>query len=53
MAHARRHFFEFHANHKIQIAGQTLQHIAQLYEVERDVKHLAADERRHPEFDSC
>jgi transposase len=47
MAHARRHFFELHANHQSQIAGQALQHIAQLYEIERDVQQLGADERWH------
>ena len=46
MAHARRHFFELHANHQSQITAQALHHIAQLYEIEREVKHLRADERQ-------
>ncbi|MDB5931516.1 MAG: transposase [Polaromonas sp.] len=46
MAHARRHLFELHANHQSQIAAQALHYIAQLYEIEREVKHLLADERQ-------
>ena len=46
MAHARRYFFELHANHQSQIAAQALHYIAQLYEIEREVKELAADERQ-------
>ena len=46
MAHARRYFFELHANHQRQIAGHALHYIAQLYEIEREVKHLCADERQ-------
>ncbi|MDQ2990240.1 MAG: IS66 family transposase [Pseudomonadota bacterium] len=46
MAHARRKFFELHVSSKSQIAQQALQYIAQLYDVEREVKHLAADDRR-------
>ena len=46
MAHARRHFFELHANHQSHIAGQALQYIARLYEIEREVKTLRADERQ-------
>ena len=46
MAHARRHFFELHVNHQSQIAAQALHYIAQLYEIEREVKHLRADERQ-------
>ena len=45
MAHARRKFFELHASNKSQIAQQALQYIGQLYEVEREVKSLRADER--------
>jgi transposase len=47
LAHARRKFFELHANSKSQIAGQALIYISQLYDVERAVKHLNTDERRH------
>ena len=42
MAHARRYFFELHANHQSQIAGQALHYIAQLYEIEREVKSLVS-----------
>ena len=45
MAHARRYFFELHANHQSQIAAQALHYIAQLYEIEREVKSLGAAER--------
>ncbi len=46
MAHARRYFFELHVNHQSQIAAQALHYIAQLYEIEREVKTLRADERQ-------
>ncbi|WP_114968179.1 IS66 family transposase [Rhodoferax ferrireducens] len=45
MAHARRKFFDLHASNKSEIAQQALAYIGQLYEVEREVKHLGADER--------
>ena len=47
MAHARRKFFELHASNQSQIAGQALSYISALYEVEREVKYLTADERLH------
>jgi transposase len=46
MAHARRKFFDLHISNKSEIAQQALTYIGQLYEVEREVKHLSADERR-------
>lgn len=46
MAHARRKFFDLHVSNKSEIAGQALQYIGQLYDVEREVKNLHADERR-------
>ncbi len=46
MAHARRYVFELHANHKSQLAAQALACIGQLYEVEREVNRLPADERQ-------
>lgn len=46
LAHSRRKFFDLHVTNKSQIAEQALQTISQLYEVEREVKSLAADERR-------
>ena len=45
MAHSRRKFFDLHASSKSQIAGQACAYISQLYDVEREVKHLGADER--------
>jgi transposase/polyhydroxyalkanoate synthesis regulator phasin len=45
MAHARRKFFDLHVSNKSEIAQQALTYIGQLYEVERKVKHLSADER--------
>lgn len=47
MAHSRRKFFELHASNKSLIAQQPLDYMAQLYEVEREVKGLRADERLH------
>lgn len=45
MAHSRRKFFDLHVSSKSQIAGQACTYISQLYDVEREVKHLNADER--------
>src|SRR5450830_1857173 len=45
MAHSRRKFFDLHVSSKSQIAGQACAYISQLYDVEREVKHLSADER--------
>lgn len=45
MAHSRRKFFDLHASNKSQIAGQALQFISALYDIEREVKRLTADER--------
>ena len=45
MAHSRRKFFDLHVSSKSQIAGQACAYISQLYDVEREVKHLGADER--------
>ena len=45
MAHARRKFFDLHVSSKSQIAGQACVYISQLYDVEREVKYLSADER--------
>ena len=44
-AHARRKFFELHANHKSQIAEQALKYFGALYDVERDVVELKPDQR--------
>jgi transposase len=45
MAHSRRKFFDLHVSSKSQIAGQACTYISQLYEVERDARHLNAAER--------
>ncbi|MGF7191398.1 hypothetical protein JOE11_004454, partial [Robbsia andropogonis] len=45
MAHARRKFYELHTSNKSQIAEEALQHIGQLYEIEREVHDLEPDER--------
>jgi transposase len=47
LAHARRKFFDLHVSNTSTIAQQALLYISQLYDVEREVKHLTADERRH------
>jgi transposase len=46
LAHARRKFFDLHASNKSQIAQSALEQIARIYEIEREVKELPADERR-------
>ena len=46
MAHARRKFHELWANHGSQVGEQALKFFIQLYEVEREVRDLAADERQ-------
>lgn len=45
IAHARRKFFDLHARNQSEIAWQALTYIAQLYELERAVKHFSADSR--------
>ena len=45
MAHARRKFFDLYENNKSPMAHQALEFIQQLYEVEREVKDLSAEER--------
>jgi transposase len=45
MAHSRRKFFDLHVSSKSQIAGQACAYISQLYDVEREVKHLSVDDR--------
>ncbi|NVH78218.1 IS66 family transposase [Paraburkholderia sp. JPY432] len=45
VAHARRKFFELHANHKSQVAEQALKYFGALYDVERDVAELKPDRR--------
>jgi len=45
MAHSRRKFFELHVSSKSLIAGQACASISQLYDIEREIKTLSADER--------
>jgi transposase len=45
-AHARRKFFELHANHQSEIAGQALKYFGTLYEIEREAAVLDPDARR-------
>lgn len=46
MAHARRKFFDLHQSSHSPVAAQALQYIAALYEIEREVKSLIAEERQ-------
>ena len=46
MAHARRKLFELHANHSSLIAAEGLKFFDLLYEVERDVKAINAEDRK-------
>ena len=46
MAHARRKFFDLHANNQSLIAQEALVYIQKLYRVEREVAELSPDERQ-------
>uniref|UniRef100_UPI0026263B86 IS66 family transposase n=1 Tax=uncultured Halomonas sp. TaxID=173971 RepID=UPI0026263B86 len=46
LAHARRKFIELHVTGKSQIAGQAIELIGQLYQVEREAQSLSAEERQ-------
>jgi transposase len=46
MAHARRKFHELWANHGSPVGEQALKFFIQLYEIEREVRDLAAEERK-------
>lgn len=46
MAHARRKFFDLHANHKSQVAAAALPFYGHLYQVEQRAAALSAEERR-------
>ncbi len=46
IAHARRKFYELHANHKSEVAGQALAYIGMLYDVEPEVATLSPEGRR-------
>ena len=45
LAHAGRKIFDLHASSKSQVAESALQQIGMLYEIERELKDLAPDER--------
>jgi transposase len=46
LAHARRKFHELWVNHKSQVGEQALKFFGQLYDIEREVHELQADERQ-------
>lgn len=46
LAHARRKFFDLHTATKSPVAQRALEHIAQVYEIERELKACSADERQ-------
>ncbi len=46
MAHARRKFFDLHANNQSQLAEQALKYIQRLYAIERELVDLPPEERR-------
>lgn len=46
LAHARRKFFDLHAANKSQIAGFALEQFSKVYDIEREVKDLNADQRQ-------
>ena len=45
MTHSRRKFFDLHVSSKSEIAAQACAYISQLYDIEREIKTLGADER--------
>ena len=46
LAHVRRKFFELHAANKSLVTAQALEHIARLYQIERQAAGLSASERQ-------
>jgi len=46
LAHARRKFFDLHAANQSQIAEFALQQFARVYDIEREVKELGAEQRQ-------
>jgi len=46
LAHARRKFFDLHVSGKSQIAETALAHFGKVYDIEREIKDAAVDERR-------
>ncbi|QHE76140.1 IS66 family transposase [Hydrogenophaga sp. PBL-H3] len=45
LAHARRKFFDLHAANQSQIAQRALEQLARIYEIEREVKEISAEQR--------
>ncbi len=43
--HARRKFFDLHAANQSQIAQRALEQLARIYEIEREVKEISAEQR--------
>ncbi len=46
LAHARRKFFDLHASNKSQLAAFALEQFARVYDIEREVKELDANQRQ-------
>jgi transposase len=46
LAHARRKFFDLYTATKSPVAQRALEHMAQVYEIERELKACSADERQ-------
>ncbi|OVZ66451.1 MULTISPECIES: IS66 family transposase [unclassified Pigmentiphaga] len=53
MAHARRKFFDLHASNKSQIAEQALKFFSGLYDIERDIGDVGADQRQRVRHDKA
>lgn len=51
LAHARRKFFDLHAAHQSPVTQRALEQIAQVYEVERELKACSANERQRARQD--
>src|SRR3546814_1583495 len=47
MAHSRRGFFDLFESSKSPVAVQAVKYLDQLYDIERELKDLPPDERRH------
>ena len=46
LAHARRKFFDLHATNKSQLAGFSLEQLCKVYDIQREVKELNAEQRQ-------
>jgi Transposase IS66 family len=47
LAHARRKFHELWVNHASQVGEQALKFFVELYDIEREVRDIEADERKN------